>query len=407
MPGVTRLRRLQFGQEATAGTPVIATAIYRGTGVLEDAFTITHPEEHVGYLAPVDRSYIPKKEATLDLPSAPATFEQILYPLAAGIKNVVTGVADGGGGSGKIYAYPLPTTSPNTIKTFSIEGGDNQQMEKGDYAFVEEITIDGKPGEALSISSKWRMREVGINAYTAGTIAFVASSHKITDSANGLARFKTGMRITVSGTVNNNGTFTVVAGGVAGEIVVSETLVNEESGSSFTIEQTFTSIALPTVEEILFQKGKLYIDAVGGTLGATQKSNTFLGMQVKITTGWAAVFTGDGNLYYSFIKNVNPGMTVDITFEHDGSATAEKAFARNRTSRQIRLLFEGSALAAPGTGYTYKSLIIDAAGTWDKFTPLDEQNGNDIVKGSFRAAFNSTANLFAVITVVNELASLI
>jgi hypothetical protein len=47
---------------------------------------------------------------------------------------------------------------------------------------------------------------------------------------------------------------------------------------------TFTAaIAVPTVETILFSKGKLYLDASGGTIGSTQVSNTLLDCSISNT----------------------------------------------------------------------------------------------------------------------------
>jgi hypothetical protein len=72
------------------------------------------------------------------------------------------------------------------------------------------------------------------------TIAFVNATHKITDSGNGLAGFLTGDKITVSGSVANDGTYTIVTGGVAGEIVVSESLTDGGAGPSVTIKSVKT-----------------------------------------------------------------------------------------------------------------------------------------------------------------------
>ena len=71
---------------------------------------------------------------------------------------------------------------------------------------------------------------------TGATIAFVLATGKITDSNNGLAGFLTGDKIKVTGSVSNNGTYIVATGGVAGEIVVIESLVDEDAGASVTIE---------------------------------------------------------------------------------------------------------------------------------------------------------------------------
>ena len=71
------------------------------------------------------------------------------------------------------------------------------------------------------------------------TIAFVSATKKITDSGNGLAGFLTGDTIKVSGSVHNDGFYTVATGAVAGEIVVSETLIDESAGDSIKIETVY------------------------------------------------------------------------------------------------------------------------------------------------------------------------
>jgi len=95
-----------------------------------------------------------------------------------------------------------------------------------------------------------------------------------------------------------------------------------------------------------------------------------------------------------------------VTFEHDATSAAEKVAWRAGTTRQLRLRWLGTALTTAGSGYTYKTLIVDMAGKWEKFDKLAEQDGNDIVTGTFRARYNSTAALFCELVVVNELASL-
>lgn len=329
MPGIKSLRKVQLGREGTAGTEVAATAIWRGEGTIEDRSEVKFAQEDIGYLSGVDRTYMPKALGAINFPDTPATFEQLLHILEAGVKTA-TPVADGVG-TGKIYTYTFPTTAANTIKTYTIEGGDNQQEEQMLYSFVEKFTLKGKASEALMMGADWLGRQVAIGTFTG-------------------------------------------------------------------------SLAVPTVEEILFSKGKIYIDAASGTIGTTQKTNTLLGAELSVKTGWIPVWTADGAIYFSFNKSVAPEILMTVTFEHDGTGVAEVAAFKAQTARLIRLKIEGSALGTPGA-YTYKTLMIDLAGKWEKFGKIDEQNGNDIVTGSFRARYNSTASKFAEIVVVNELAA--
>lgn len=179
--------------------------------------------------------------------------------------------------------------------------------------------------------------------------------------------------------------------------MVSATWMGRQvSNSSFS-----TSATLPAVEEILFSKGSVYVDAVGGTLGATQVSNTVLDMKLDVKTGLKGQPTADGNLYFSFVKGVQPEALLTMSFEYNGSASTEKTNWETGVARKIRLQFLGSAFTTAGSAYTYKTLIIDLAGKWEKFSARENRDGNSVVTATFRARYNSTADLFANIRVVN------
>lgn len=331
--GIKALRKIQLGLESVSGTPVAATELFRGIGTLEDKGPVEIVEdEDIGIIGGDDRSMRPMLLGGISMEDTPATFEQLCYLLAAGVKDVVAGVQDGAG-SGYVYAYPFPTTAKNDVKSYTIEGGDDQEVEEMEYAHVESFALTGKPGEALIMSSEWIGRQVIVSSFTG-------------------------------------------------------------------------SIAVPAVEEILFSKAKLYIDAVGGTIGSTLKSSTFLGMDLNVVTGWKPVFTADGQLYFTNIEMSKPEISLDITFEHDAIGAAAKVDWRAETPRLIRVIIEGSALGTAGTTYTYKTLILDFAAKITSVTKLGEADGNDILTVSFVPKYNSTGALFAQIVVVNELTSL-
>ena len=221
---------------------------------------------------------------------------------------------------------------------------------------------------------------------------------------------------------NTTRTYTIEGGdNIAAEEMeyafVSEFGLDGEAGKALMISSTWNgrqvststftgSVALPTVEEILFSKCVLYADSVGGTIGATTQSNTLLKASLKITTGLIPVYTASGQLYFSFTKQAGPEVTLSLTYEHDATSVAEKAFYVAGTARQIRLKFPGSTLTTAGTAFSTKILQIDLAGKWESFSKLDEQDGNDILTGVFRARYDSTAALFASLKVCNLLSSL-
>lgn len=189
--------------------------------------------------------------------------------------------------------------------------------------------------------------------------------------------------------------------GVAGEAlkVSAKWMGRQVTPSTFT-----GALSIPTVEEILFSKGKLYIDAASTFPATTQKTSTFLEMDFKAKTGLVTVPTGDGNLYFTFAKRATPEFLLDITFEHDAISVAEKVAWRAGTPRSIRIDFTGSA--GTGTTYSAKHLHIDLLGKWEAFEKIGEKDGNDIVKGTLRSRYNGTAASAGVFRVVTNLSAL-
>lgn len=330
MPGVTMLDKIQLGREATAGTAVAATTVWRGEGVGEDQLVTQFPVENVGILPGTDRSFISQLGAIATL-TQNATFEQLLHVLEAGVKTIGTGAADGAG-TDKIYDYLFATTALPTIKTYTIEAGDNNQAEKMEFGFVESFQLDGKAGEGITLTSNWRGRQWVPTTYTA-------------------------------------------------------------------------ALAIPTVEDMMMTKTKLYMDAVGGTMGTTQVSNSLLSMSLKVATGLKAIFTADGNKFFSFVKLTKPVISLQVVFEHDANALAEKINWRAATPRLLRLQTTGSNLTTPGTAFSVKTVNVDLAGNWTKWGALASANGNNTVAGTFNVLYDPTAAFYADIKVVNQLAA--
>lgn len=332
--GVTALSKILFIRETTAGTLPLtgSTATYwRGTGFPKDDRVVTKVDEQVGILGGTTRQYVGRLGASFALAATPATFEQVNHVLEMGLETDAP--AADGSGSGKIYEYDFPTTAQLTNKTYTVQGGDNNQAEGMSYCFVNDFTLEGEQGGAWNVSANLMGRTLAPVTY-------------------------------------------------------------------------YSTASIPAVEEILFSKTKLYIDAAGGTMGTTLKSATLMKASLKVTTGWIPITPGgDGELYFPAIKNVGDVSELQITFEHEGTAVAEKAAWRAETGRLIRLKAEGSAFTTAGTTYTYKTMLIDLAGTWRTFDAITGQNGNDICVGTFDVDYSETDAFKGKITVVNALAS--
>jgi hypothetical protein len=160
-------------------------------------------------------------------------------------------------------------------------------------------------------------------------------------------------------------------------------------------------------ETILVSKGYLYIDASSGTIGTTAKSETLLSFNLKHTTGWVALPAKDGRLDFSTVKHIDDEITLDVTFEHNSVATAEKDAWKNQTERAIRLKFTGAALSSTDT-YDSKTAIIDLWGKWQTFGAegLEEQDGDNIYRGTFKAGYSATAGNKARYILVTEQSAL-
>ncbi len=102
---------------------------------------------------------------------------------------------------------------------------------------------------------------------TAATIAFVSATKKITDSGNGLALFKTGQTIVVTGSASNNGVKTIATGNVAAEIVTTEALVDEAAGATVSIAKREAISNNCVLDMNTGRMWSRYVAAVMGTAG--------------------------------------------------------------------------------------------------------------------------------------------
>jgi len=188
-----------------------------------------------------------------------------------------------------------------------------------------------------------------------------------------------------------------LAGAMGEALMVSSTWFGRQAAPG-----AFTgALSLLAVEDILTQKGTLFIDNAG-SLGNTQITNVISQFDLSVKTGWQPRFTADGELFYSKATYTHPEILLNIVFEHEAQAIAEKVLMRAQTARSIRLTFDGSALASAGTTYTFKTLQIDLAGKWETFDTISESDGVSEVAATFRARDNDTENMFAKFIVVNE-----
>lgn len=329
--GLKKLRKLNFGPESTAGTAVSAAHTWRGQATIEDTRETVFLEEDVGRLMGYDKTYVPVKGALLVLEETPLSFEHAVWVFGMGIEWQTTGATAGTAGmGGYVYTHDYPTTAAKATKTFTWEGGDNQEYETFDYGIMTDFTLSGAPDEAVMVTATIVGREITTAAALYGTAA------------------------------------------------------------------------LAVTEEALFNKMTVYIDAIDGTMGTTTKGATLIDFSYNAVTGYIALKAADGNIAYASHKQTTPEITVGVTMEWNGTAEIEKEKWRTQTPRLFEIRMEGTVLAdTSGGNYTYKTIRLMNVGKWESFDKLGENNGNDIIAGTFRLRENSTGGQSAVI-VVND-----
>jgi len=408
MSGIKRLRRIQLFQEATAtkGTIGLATSVLRCTGTVDDQRVMHFPDEDIGYLVDVERVCNPYKSAVLEIEENPATFEQLPYYLSAGVLLHNTAVADGG--TGDIYTYPFSYIEPvNDFQTYTIEAGDNEEMEILPYAFLTSFKLSGRPKMPIMISGTFEARQAErLKLAIADAVQAHGPPETITPTAAGqfagANEFPDGSMVRIEGSTSNDGTYTVVSC-TDDVLTVTETL-GDQAAEAVTIQQDFTdSAALPEVECIVFSKAQLYIDPDTGSFGDSAVNSILMGFDFEVETGIQARPAASGQLYFPRAALVNPSIVLRMTLEWDGNSSDEKQLWKDggHAGRLIRIKVEGSALATAG-GYTYKTLIIDVAGQYEKFEKIGEDNGNDIVDVIFRGQYNTTEAAYSTIIVVAD-----
>ena len=180
--GHKALSKVQLGGETVPGTAVPADTIWRGpfAGLTDSRETIDI-EEDIGVAMPSSRKYAAKLFAEASFPSTPFTPEQSPHLLEAGIKAVGTGVADGSTSSGYVYEYPFGLTSINTVKSYTIESGDESQAEEAEYCTVKDLVISAVRGEVLNISAEWFGRQVVDATFTPALTAPAVSEVSAND----------------------------------------------------------------------------------------------------------------------------------------------------------------------------------------------------------------------------------
>lgn len=178
----------------------------------------------------------------------------------------------------------------------------------------------------------------------------------------------------------------------------------------FVEQNAFTgSLSVPTVEEAITSKGKLYIDAIGGTYGTTQVSSQLIAFELAYNFLWTAQLTMTGLVYFDTLQYGGHEVTGSLTFLHDtgvNRASGQKLKFANQTAQKVRLDLIGGAVGTPGTTYSTKHAIFDLPMKYTKVSALESEENNNIVTLDFQSRYNLTSAEGGKAIIVNEISAL-
>ena len=294
--GVKKLGKLQIGAETTYGTAVTPDVVWRGEAMEpQDDSPWEFIAEDVGDLLGYNKGFFGFYEGTVEMADTAASFEQLPHILAAGLKTVA-GVRDGSApASGYLYTYPFPTSAQQTIKSYTIRGGDNNRVSQMKGAFVDSFTISGEAKGLVNVAATWKGHRPTSSSFAAISLSsthdlilfqnsklyiaavgsyngavYPAISTQITNTFVGFTLDASGLNMQVhTGDGSLNPSFVKAVGG---EITLAITMENDGNAST---EWANFQAGTPRVVSILttgatlsnagtlFSKKSLIIDCVG------------------------------------------------------------------------------------------------------------------------------------------------
>lgn len=166
--GMWPLNVCQIGREATPGTAVAATTIWRGPfGGWDDDRQTEEIAEDVGTFGFTERTVDTFYGAKIPFPSAVAHYEQLLYLHSGSVGEVAPT-----GSSPYIYSYAASLgDTPNTLKAHTLRVGNKQvSSDLGLFtrAYPMEWELSGNQKETWKISGTWTAPRKESGSFTAG-----------------------------------------------------------------------------------------------------------------------------------------------------------------------------------------------------------------------------------------------
>lgn len=313
--------KIQYGKEAPTaqGTLVAADTIWVGqVGAMVSDRQIAYPAEQFGVRAEANRSVIGQYLVMDTLQSEHGTFQELPFIFGGLLKGGVTPTEQTTSQADYLWDFTPSLTAGNALDSFSIEKGDDTQAWVATYCMFE--------------------------------------------------------RLTISGAINQDNSFSPV---------------NIEAaffGRQWT-EQAFTgALTLPTATSMDAILSQLFIDTTWSGIGGTEKTGVLREFSIEILGGAHPKFHGGSNRYFNAHDQGLISVTANFTLEGNATADAIWDAKQAQTEQFVRFKISGAQI---GTGDPH-SLVIDMGGTWEDVIPLaNEDRGNNLHTAVLHAYYDS------------------
>lgn len=120
-------------------------------------------------------------------------------------------------------------------------------------------------------------------------------------------------------------------------------------------------ISPPTVEPVIFQRARLYIDNEDGTIGTTEMASTLISCNFAINSGLTPKRYANGSKDFSAYNENVKGVELRMTFAFNSGAATERLLFDGETLRLIRIVAEGSEIETEDSTATTENNFSAAA----------------------------------------------
>lgn len=166
-------------------------------------------------------------------------------------------------------------------------------------------------------------------------------------------------------------------------------------------ESTKTSLSSFAIYPIQGWESKLYIDAFGGTAGATEKAGTLIDFEWSLKNNWVAQYRSDNTQQPTGFSRGQREVDLSLTFEANSSGDTELAAWEARTQQLIRLELGNNRVIEDAN---LEKLTLDTPGAWSEMEISDDE-GVTTYEGSFHSIYDPTNGFQFDVEVINDRAT--